>query len=390
MTMPEPLSSGELDRWIAVLELGADGGKKLRDTVETFFTERSPDIKQAVEPVARAARDLATRSVDVMRLPDGPEAFRELLKKRDRAVARLVAIEEDLFTAVATAVAPDAPDPVADTIRQLRKRSRFAGTPPKLPMATVDLRTIEERLSRAAPFSIVDRDAWRARRLSYDAELAAIEERRVRLELELILDDLESFRDSGYDVDALVAFRTKQNRRRLSVERSMIAANNRWSEVFCEMMSAADAHRWREAVRAETYPALYPNPLDLRQIAVVVRDLAKTDAEVGPIATTIDGELEKLAGLESAAETMLVDLAADEARSLISPDARRRTDERVALLKRERHAAALRVVDACTGHPALAADPEFQRLAAAVKRERGEGSSGEAGTPAAKPIGPGR
>jgi hypothetical protein len=383
VALPEPLSTADLEYWIAVLELGPDAAASLRAAVDDFYVSRTPAIRQAIEPVERAARDLARRAgPDLQRLPDAPEAFRDLVRLRNRAVSRLAAIEEDLFSHVAEAVAPDAPETVADAIRQLRKRSRYRSTPPKLPMAAVDLRAIETALNKESAIEIVDRDAWLAARPSYDAELAALEERRIRLDLDMIVEDLAYFRDSNHDVESLVEYRTKQNRRRLAVERAIIAANRRWADAFAQMMSPSDAERWLDAVRVATYPTLYPNPVDLRSVALALQTLDASEAgtELDSIKQMLAGELARLASMESACEAELVALAVSEARNIVVPGMRVKAEESIARLRRERCESAARVLGMCTAAPVVRDVPELQQLISAIQIHCGNGGGNEKAT----------
>jgi len=382
VALPEPLSTADLDYWIAILELGPDAAASLRAAVDDFYASRTPEIRQAMEPVERAARDLARRSgLDLQRLPDAPEAFRDLVRLRNRAVSRLATIEEDLFSRVAEAVSPDAPETVADAIRQLRKRSRHTSTPPKLPMAAVDLRAIETALNKEFPIEILDRDAWLAARPSYDAELAALEERRIRLDLDMIVEDLTNFRDSNHDVDSLVEYRTKQSRRRLAVERSIIAANRRWADAFTQMMSPSDAQRWLDAVRAETYPTLYPNPVDPRRLAQALQTLEASEAgvELDSMKQMLAGEVARLASMESAVESELVALAVSEARDVVVPAMRVNAEESIARLRRERCESAARVLEMCNAAPVARDVPELPLLISAIQIHCGnDGGNGNA------------
>jgi hypothetical protein len=385
VALPEPLTSADLDSWIAILDLAPDAALSLRAAVEEFYAARTPDIRQALEPVERAARDLARRSgLDLQRLPDAPEAFRDLVRLRNRAVSRFAAIEEDLFAQVAAAVSPESPETVADTIRQLRKRSRTTSTPPKLPMAAVDLRAIESALYKEKPLEILDRDAWMAARPSYDSELATLEERRIRLDLDMIVEDLAYFRDTNHDVRSLLEYRTQQSRRRLAVERSIIAANRRWADAFAQMMSPSDARRWLDAVRAATYPTLYPNPVDLRRLGEALETIGSSEAGValGALREMIAGETARLASMETAVEAELVALAVSEARDVVLPAMRLKTEESLARLRRERCESAARVLEMCRAATAVRELPELSLLSSALQMhcndddpEKGDGTS---------------
>ena len=370
VAVPEALTTVDVEYWISILELGPDAAATLRAAVDDFYNSRNPEIRKVIEPVDRAAADLARRAgFDIMRLPDAPEAYRDLVRLRDRAVSRLNAIEEDLFAHVAKAVSPDAPETVADVIRQLRKRSRYGSASPKLPMASVDLGAIETALNKDSPLAILDREAWRAARPSYDSELATLHERRIRLDLDTTVEDLKHFRDSNYDLDALVEYRTQRNRRQIAVERSIIAANRRWADAFAQMMSPADAERWRDAVRATTYPSLYPNLVDLRRLAQAVGALGSSDSgvEVEAMKQTLVGEIARLAVRESAIESELADVAASESRGLVVQGLREGLEENLARLRRERCESAARSVEMCKATPKVRDVPELQVLISAIQ-----------------------
>jgi hypothetical protein len=374
VALPEALTTVDVEYWISTLDLKPEAGAALRAAVDDFYESRTHELRKVIEPVDRAAADLARRAgADLMRLADAPEAYRELVRLRDRAVSRFNSIEEDLFVHVAKAVSPDSPESVADVIRQLRKRSRYHWTP-KLPMARVDLRDIESTLNRESKIEITDREAWIAARPSYDSELATLHERRIRLDLDLIVEDLEKFRDSGYDVDALVEYRTKQNRRQLAVERSIIAANRRWADAFAEMMSPADAERWRDAVRAATYPSLYPNPVDLRRLAQAVQALGASNSgvELEALKQTLVGEIARLASMESAVESELVAVAVSESRGLVVQGLREGLDETLARVRRERCETAARAIETCNAGPETRELPELALLISAMRTHCGE------------------
>ncbi len=369
VAVPEALTTVDVEYWISILELEPAAAATLRAAVDDFYDSRTPEIRKVIEPIDRAAADLARRAgADIMRLPDAPEAYRDLVRLRDRAVSRLNSIEEDLFAHVAKAVSPDAPETVADVIRQLRKRSRHHWTP-KLPMARVDLRAIETALNKESQIEILNREAWLAARPSYDSELATLHERRIRLDLDMIIKDLENFRDSNYDVDALIEHRTKQNRRQLAVERSIIAANRRWADAFAEMMSPADAERWRNAVREATYPSLYPNPVDLRRLAQAVQKLGSSDSgvEMEAMKLTLVGEIARLALMESAVESELIAVAVSESRGLVVQGLREGLEESIARLRRERCESAARSVEMCKATPEARDVPELQVLISAIR-----------------------
>jgi hypothetical protein len=319
-----------------------------------------------------------------MQLPDAPEAYRELVRLRDRAVSRLNAIEEELFSHVGSAVSPDDPETVTDVIRQLRKRSRYRSAWPKLPMSSVDLRTLEVVLNKDRNFEILEREAWRATRLSYDFELATLHERRIRLDLDMIVEDLEHFRDSNHDVKAQMEHRTKQNRRQIAVERSIIAANRRWADAFAEMMSPADAERWRDAVRAATYPSLYPNPVDLRPLDRAVQALGASDSggDLEDARQTLVREIARIASMESTAESEVVAVAVSESRGMVVQGLREGLEERIALLQRERCEAAARAVEACKPASRARDMPELSALVSAMQLHCGkDGGNGSANPP---------
>jgi len=378
---PDALTTVDVEYWISVLELEPEAAATLRMSVDGFYDARTLEIAKIIEPVDHAAVELARRAgADLMRLPDAPEAYRELVRLRDRAVSRFNAIEEDLFAHVAQAVSPDAPETVADVIRQLRKRSRCQLTP-KLPMACVDLRAIELALNKKSQIEILDREAWRAALLSHDVELAALHERRIRRDLDMIVEDLENFRDSGYDLDALAEHRTKQSRRQLAVERSIIAANSRWADAFAEMMSPADAERWRDAVRAATYPSLYPNPVDLRPLAHALQALGASDSEteLEAVRQSLAGEIARLASMESAVESEVVAVAVSESRGMVIQGLRERLEERIARLRRERCGSAARSVEICKATPEARDMPELSLLTSAIQAHCNiDGGSGNA------------
>ena len=381
VAVPDALTTVDVEYWIAVLELEPEAAATLRAAVDDFYDSRAPEIVKVIEPVDRAATELARRAgFQIMQLPDAPEAYRELVRLRDRAVSRFNAIEEDLFAHVAKAVSPDAPETVADVIRQLRKRSRYQWTP-KLPMARVDLRAIETALNKESQIEILNREAWRAARPSYDSELATLHERRIRLDLDMIVEDLENFRDSNYDVDALIEHRTKQNRRQLAVERSIIAANRRWADAFAEMMSLDDAERWRDAVREATYPSLYPNPVDLRPLDRAVQALGASDSggESEAARQTLVREIARLASMEPTAESEVVAVAVSESRGMVVQGLRERLEESIALLQRQRCESAARAVEACKATPQARDMPELTALISAIQLHCGnDGGNGSA------------
>lgn len=380
VAVPDALTTADVECWIAVLELEPDAAATLRAAVDDFYESRTPEIVKVIEPVDRAATELARRAgFQIMHLPDAPEAYRELVRLRDRAVSRFNAIEEELFAYVGSAVSPDAPETVADVIRQLRKRSRYRSAPPKLPMASVDLRAIEMTLNKDSPLAIIDGDAWRAARPSYDSELATLHERRIRLDLDMAVEDLRHFRDSNYDPNAQVEYRTNRNRRQIAVERSIIAANQRWADAFAEMMAPADAERWRDAVRAATYPSLYPNPLDLRSLARAVEALGASDSggESEAARQTLVREIARLASMEPTAESEVVAVAISESRGMVVRGLRERLEESIARVQRERCESAARAVEACKATPQARDMPELTALISAIQLHCGnDGGNG--------------
>lgn len=382
VAVPDALTTVDVEYWISVLELDPEAAATLRAAVDDFYESRTPEIVKVVEPVERAAAELARRAgFQIMQLPDAPEAYRALVRLRDRAVSRLNAIEEELFAAVGRAVSPDAPEPVADVIRQLRKRTRYRSTPPKLPMASVDLSAIEMALNKKSRLNILDKEAWRAALPSYDSELATLHERRIRLDLDMIVEDLEHYGASNYDPNAQIEFRTKQNRRQIAVERSIIAANRRWADAFAEMMSPADAERWRDAVRAATYPSLYPNPVDLRPLAQAVEASGASDSEVELEAAkqTLVREIARIASMESTAESEVVAVAVSESRGMVVQGLRKGLEESIAFLQRERCESATRAVEACKAAPQARHMPELSALISAMKLHCGnDGGDGNA------------
>lgn len=370
VAVPDALTTADVEYWIAVLELEPDAAATLRAAVDDFYESRTPEIVTVIEPVDRAATELARRAgFQIMHLPDAPEAYRELVRLRDRAVSRFNAIEEELFAHVGSVVSPDAPETVADVIRQLRKRSRYRSAPPKLPMASVDLRAIEMTLNKDSPLAIIDGDAWRAARPSYDSELATLHERRIRLDLDMAVEDFRHFRDSNYDPNAQVEYRTNRNRRQIAVERSIIAANQRWADAFAEMMAPADAERWRDAVRAATYPSLYPNPVDLRSLARAVEALGASDSggESEAARQTLVREIARLASMEPTAESEVVAVAISESRGMVVRGLRERLEESIARVQRERCESAARAVEACKATPQARDMPELTALISAIQ-----------------------
>jgi hypothetical protein len=384
VAVPDALTTIDLEYWISVLELEPEAAATLRAAVDDFYESRTPEIVKVIEPVDRAATELARRAgFQIMQLPDAPEAFRELVRLRDRAVSRFNAIEEELFAHVGSAVSPDAPEMVADVIRQLRKRSRYRSAPPKLPMASVDLRAIAVALNKDSELAILDREAWRAARPSYDSELATLHERRIRLDLDAAVEDLRHFRDSNNDPHAQVEYRTNRSRRQLAVERSIMAANRRWADVFAEMMLPDDAQRWRDAVRAATYPSLYPNPVDLRPLAEAVEALGASDSEVEleAVRQTLAREIARLASMEPTAESEVVAVAVSESRGIAVQGLRERLEESIARLHRERCESAARAVEACNATPQARDMPALSALISAMQLHCGTDGGNDSGNP---------
>ncbi len=390
VAVPDALTTVDIECWIAVLELEPEAAATLRAAVDDFYDSRTPEILKVIEPVDRAATELARRAgFQIMQLPDAPEAYLELVRLRDRAVSRFNAIEEELFAHVGSAVSSDAPEAVADVIRQLRKRSRYRSAPPKLPMASVDLCAIEMKLNKDSQPAIIDRDAWRAARLSYNSELATLLERRIRLDLDMAVEDLKHFRDSNYDPDAQVEYRTRRNRRQIAVERSIIAANRRWADAFAEMMSPDDAERWRNAVREATHPSLYPNPVDLRPLTRAVEALGASDSEgeSQAVRQTLVREIAQLASMEPTAESEVVAVAISESSGMVVRGLRERLEKSIVLLQWERCESAARAVEACKAIPQAKDLPELTALISAIQRHCGnDGGNGGANPPQSAAI----
>lgn len=373
-TLPEPLTTVDVEFWISTLELNQEAAEVLRAAVNDFFESRTPEICKIVKPVDQATAELARRAgFDIMRLPDAPEAFLELRRLQARVAIRLNAIEEELFAHVACAVAPDAQAEVSEVIRQLRRHTRNLRET-KLPMAQVNLRFIEAVLRKEGAFEILDQEAWLASRPAYDSELATLHERRLRLHFDLVVEDLQFFRDCGYDLRALVEYRTKQSRRQLSVERSIIAANRRWAEVFAEMMSPDDAERWRDAVRAATYPTLYPNPVDLRRLAQAVqtKEASGSGADLKSVKETLLAEIARLASTESAAELEFVAVAVSDSRGVVNRLLGVGLEESISRLRKERCESAVRAVELCKASAEAKDLPEIEILISAILTHCGD------------------
>lgn len=380
--LPEPLTTVDVEYWISTLELDQEAAEALRAAVNGFYESRTPEISKIVEPVDQATAELARRAgFDIMRLPDAPEALLELQRLQAWVAIRLNAIEEELFAHVARAVSPDTPEAVSEVIRQLRRHTRNLYET-KLPMAQVNLRFIEAALRKEGAFEILDKEAWLASRPAYDSELATLHERRLRLHLDLVVEDLKFFRDSGYDLKALVEYRTKQSRRQLSVERSIIAANRRWAEVFAEMMSPDDSDRWRYAVRAATYPTLHPNPVDVRRLAQAVQTMeaSGSGAELKAVKETLLAEIARLASMESAVELEFVAVAVSDSRGVVNRSLGMGLEESISRLRKERCESAVRAVELCKATPEAKDLPEIQILISAILTHCGDVRADESAT----------
>lgn len=79
---PRPISSRNLELWISALNLDVDAASKLRRTVDDSYEAREQSIAAIIRPVKQVA---------------AATAFRDLMKVSNHAVARLWAIEEELF-----------------------------------------------------------------------------------------------------------------------------------------------------------------------------------------------------------------------------------------------------------------------------------------------------
>jgi len=197
----------------------------------------------------------------------------------------------------------------------------------------------------------------------------------------MAVEDLRHFRDSNHDPNAQVEYRTNRNRRQIAVERSIMAANRRWADVFAEMMSPDDAQRWRDAVREATYPSLYPNPVDLRPLARAVQALGAADSgdESEAARQTLAREIARLASMEPTAESEVVAIAVSESRGMAVQGLRERLEESIALLQRERCESAARAVEACKTTPQASDMPELTALISAIQLHcRNDGGNGSA------------
>ncbi len=369
VAMPRAINSRDLDRWSAALALNSAAASTLRETVEQFYPTRLPSIRAIVLPVDDLSHELFLRcEAQFHNCPDAPEAFRELIALRNRAASRLWAIDEELFTAIASAIAPDDSGSCTSVVRELWRRSRYDTAPCDLPLARVDLRTIMTALTAQAPFVLSDSDAWSAAWNSHDAELARLEERRVRLQNKTTADAMENYRDSGRNAQLHLEYKTRSNGERLAVERAIIAANDRWEDAFANAMSLDDAKRWKEAIRAAEHPQLFPNPLDITSLIAALRGASEHDESLRANAQALAIEGDGLALAESAALRALDELAVSEARGFVGRESRSRMAAQIDRLQAQRCAAAARAIELCAASVEIREGESVKQLSASVQK----------------------
>ena len=378
--MPRPITAHDLALWGAALRLDANAAERLRETVDAFYLERTAKLETIVGPVNKLARDLAYRNnLQFHNDPDAPELFRDLTRLRHRAVSMLGTLEDELCVTIANTITTEHTERAALTLKELRRRSRFSSTPTYLPRASVDLREIAFSLERGSSLTAASLDDWTTAWASHDVELAALEDRRVRAQLESIADSMQVYRDSGLDGAYLVEYRTKTLAHKLSVERAIIEANDRWSKALGDALSPIDRERWRNAGAAAEYPQLFPNPIDIAPLVLEVARASVTDHSLVVDAEALSLELRGLAMSEATVRRAIDALALAEAREMSGAESQARLVAQIAELQKERRAVAERVVGRCAASPSLRDLVELKQL----RIEFGKYRQGEAAVPMA-------
>ena len=70
VALPDALTTVDVEHWISVLELEPEAAATLRAAVNAFYDSRTPEITKVIEPVERAASELARRAGhQIMQLP---------------------------------------------------------------------------------------------------------------------------------------------------------------------------------------------------------------------------------------------------------------------------------------------------------------------------------
>lgn len=374
LAMPAPLDVSAAVRWGELL--GWDEATRIAVArhIREFLDERRADLDSAVAPVVELVAGFEHGSQ--YRDPAAVESLRSIFRARNRAVSALEFREEVLFRRLAdTEVLPS--DDV-EAARQLRRRDRFEDYPCATRQAALNLRRVRALLEQDAPLEIDEEAAWDAAWLAHDHELAELHERRLRAKFDAGAADAESFHRAAGDMQAFMADRSIRFRSRLRVERSIRAANDRWTAAFAQALVPESAQRFREAVDAALFPELSPDRFTLLPL---LESMTLADGVTPELAnqtrSMLEQEISLVRAREAEVKRVLVEVEEFEALAIVDQGRRARRATAIEGLWALRREAAARAVAALEDVPSLNESEAAQRLRALLEPARTEADTSQ-------------
>lgn len=389
--LPDAITRADAVRWVRLLEVEGDAERRVMAVVDAYLETQDAELAQIYE----RAHELAGRLVSFSHSPtpsaEGIEVYRNALRERRSAANRVLVLEGSLYHAVAVAAAAAEgvaePDPsIVELIRQSRRRTMNRRLPLGLPMAGLDLREVIHFVEGDQPLSMIEgREAWLAAWAAHDVELATLQQQAVDHQLRNSLEDFEVRVQAGDDMSAVVKARTDRSVRRLKVERSILAANERWTATFADMLDEPSSRRFRAAVQAALYPALYPSKVDLEAIRErIAAPASESEAEgrdgrgsgadsVRDLRAVVEAESARLRERERVLESKVMEVAVYESAARMSPKRRTDLEAMIEALYAERRESGRRVLELCAAIPELNDDPVVVRLRAACADDAKDG-----------------
>lgn len=366
LLLPPPMTAEDARSWCEDFELPEVTCSVLKEAIAEFAVQERIEHAKIFQRTIDLASALPSVP-EIYQSAETLEPLRDVVRERGLAIKRFVALEEGFFAELDSKLAALNLEMIGDSLRQARRISRSVNMRCRLPMAQLSLRAVIRAMRSDRSLAVRDMTEWNAALAGHDHELASLHEQRVMRVFPDILTDVEAFHRFGGDANALVEYRTQTLNGRLRLERAIMAANRRWAEALSQLMEPASSEVFHALVGAALYPALYPNPMELRPLLDQVARLPDQEACKSCL-DRLSAETASLEVMAKGIEPEIVALAVSEARGMVSEDDRLRIVAMVEWLQSARHTAVMHCKEACIAPSAIGHLPEWTKLLEACRK----------------------
>lgn len=329
--------------------------------LEQFADRRIAPLVEQTSELALSSNGNVLASVEMS------QAFADLIRQRNRLDAACSDAERTRLDRLADVLELDSDARVAVNQRYSRiQRARCRAIPSGLPPARLDLDELMLSLRGPGPGSEpLSPEALRILAV-YGEELADLRTQWQRAMLRQMAEDGLLYHAMAGDAAAFLAKRRQLSGTRMRLERLIVQANGDWLTRIAEQLEPESARRLRDRYLAQAFPAVYPNPFDLRQVIAEVSAIDPPPSSADDAMTLLLSYQSRMDEHSSQMERACMDIWQEwgETRARVSGSGSvaEQVDAAMAPLRRKRLAEAAEAVGTLRGSEVLSGMPAWRAL----------------------------